>query len=208
MNCMNSLLFLRDALIFKSNCNVFFAKFGYILQNFGKFRVGPKIFVSTNFSVFSSRNGRTGWDINYFLFSKFFRIFFWGRKFETKVDFSDFASTNSIEIFVISWKFCGFGARIGCILPFCEERIEIGVDTAEKWGFENCENFCSISNKETRATCLEHNFSKSGILIDSSEISSILGLKCRMFFFQVDRFELVVYPKERDPSSASYSSLW
>ena len=144
MNCMNSLLFLRDALIFKSNCNVFFAKFGYILQNFGKFWVGPKIFVSTNFSVFSSRNGRTGWDINYFLFSKFFRIFFWGRNFETKVNFSDFGSNFSVDIFAIFRKFFGLGARLGRILPFGEERIQICVDTAEKWAFENCEIFASF----------------------------------------------------------------
>ena len=76
-----------------------------ILQNFCKFWVGQKIFVLMSFWVFSSGNGRTGRDMHYFLFSKFFRIFFWSRKFEAKVDFSDFASTNSIEIFVIFRNF-------------------------------------------------------------------------------------------------------
>ena len=110
-----------------------------ILQNFCKFWVGQKIFVLMSFWVFSSGNGRTGRDMHYFLFSKFFRIFFWSRKFEAKVDFSDFASTNSIEIFVIFRNFLGFGARVGRILPFGEERIERYVDTSEKWMVEYCD---------------------------------------------------------------------
>ena len=73
-----------------------------------------------------------------------FLDFFWGRNFETKVNFSDFGSNFSVDIFAIFRKFFGLGARLGRILPFGEERIQICVDTAEKWVFENCEIFASF----------------------------------------------------------------
>ena len=79
----------------------------------------------------------------------------------SKLRFSGLGAKFWVETFLNFRKFDVVTARLERGLTDIEERIEKFTDTAENESSEKCENFDLISNKETKQTCFDRNFSKS-----------------------------------------------